>query len=265
MSGKPPSVVVLVSAGRHPVSGAPRACRGDAVAMALGKKLAGDSLRVVHAGLSSDLALLDYMALGAHRIEVMKADGGEDIVASLAAHVRDADIILTGSRAEVGAGSGLVPYLLASRLSRPMIADVLDIRIAGDEFYLQQFLPKGKRRSIAATAPLVISVHALAPVALNYAHARRVTGQVVSIAAAENGPLSSEARNTIPNVPAWTVDPSARRANVLRAADHKDGHARMLSYIQSPVKAGAVVFEGSPVDKAQILLTYLRDHRLVDF
>ena len=251
---EPFTAAVLVSGGRHPVSGAPRACRGDAIAMAFGHRLAGDRLRVVHVGSAEEASLRDYTALGAACIEVLEVPDGRDVVTPLAAHLPDVDIILTGARGEVGEGSGLLPYLLAHRLGRAVIAGVLEARAVGEEMQILQYLPKGKRRLIATRLPMVLAVHPLAPVALNYAHAKRVAGRVTPIEAI------SPARKS-----AWVLDDTARRPERLKAPGHKDGHARMLSYIQSPAKAGAVVFDGSPVDKAQILLTYLREHQLGDF
>lgn len=254
---KTPTVAVLVSAGRHPVSGTPRACRGDAVAMALGRRLAGHGARVIHAGDPHDDALSDYLALGATRLEVLGIPEGRDFLTTLADYVKGANLILTGSRAEQGAGSGLMPYLLAQALDRPMIGNVLDAQIDGREVVVQQFLPKGQRRSLAAPTPLVVSVHPLAPAGLRYAHASRVAGRIDAIAVA-TPPLAA-------SPPAWTIDPSARRPLRLQAIDKKDGHARMTSLIQSQARGGVVAFEGTSVDKAQILLTYLRQHRLVDF
>lgn len=61
-------IAVLVSAGRHPVSGAPRYSRNDAAALDIGRALAaahGAQLEVLHAGDPGNPALEDYLALGA--------------------------------------------------------------------------------------------------------------------------------------------------------------------------------------------------------
>ena len=257
MSSTSRSVAVLVSAGRHPVSGAPRACNNDAIAMALGRKLAGDALRIFHAGDPADAALQDYLAYGATRIDVVQLRGGADPLAALAGHLRSTEIILTGSRTERGAGSGLLPYVLAERLERPIVTDVLDIEIDNSQALLRQFLPKGKRRQIAAPVPLVVAVHPMAPASLSYAHARRMAGRIESIAATELQDTTS--------APAWTVEPAARRPVQLKAQEQRDGHARMVSYVETQARGGAVVLEGSAVDKAQIILSYLRNNQLVDF
>ncbi len=259
MSAKPASVAVLISAGRHPISGTARACRGDAVAMGLGLELAGSSLRVIHAGCEDEPALKDYLALGASHIDVVSVPDGADAMPLLAAHVRDADIILTGQRAERGQGSGLLPYLLAHALARPIIADVLRVEIASGEARIRQFLPKGKRRSIAAPFPLVLAVHPMAPAGLHYAHARSVACQISVVDDASAKPQAN------PLSPVWTIEQENRRPVRLKAGEIEDAHERMLSYIQTASKGGTVAFDGSPVDKAQILLTYLREHHLVDF
>jgi electron transfer flavoprotein beta subunit len=251
------SIAVLVSAGRHPLSGVPRACRGDAVALGLGRRLAGDALRVVHAGSPEEPSLNDYLALGAGRIEVLAVAERQSLVAPIAAHLHDVDVILTGSRAERGAGSGLLPYDLARALGWPLIGNVLDARIEQNDIKIRQFLPKGKRRGIAAPVPVVLVVHPLAPAELNYAYARRVAGRI-----AVTQPASLPERD---NVAAMTIEPALRRPVKLKAQEKKAGHARLLSAIVSEARGGVVAFEGSPVDKAQIILSYIREHRLVDF
>ncbi len=255
------SVAALISAGRHPASGVPRACRGDAVAMALGRSLAGDALRVIHAGATQEPSLRDYMAYGASKIEVFATGSGEDCVSTLADVLGDVDIILTGGKAELGAGSGMLPYLLAEALGRPVVANVLDIKVERGvsvaSARLRQFLPKGQRRQIACPLPLVIAVNPFAPVDLKYAYARRVLGQII--------PAMSAVQSDGATQQSWAVEPMPRRPVRLGAQDKKSGHARLLSAIVSEAKGGAVAFEGTTVDKAQVVLNYLREHRLVDF
>lgn len=256
------TVAALISAGQHPVSGAPRACRGDAVAMALGRRIAGDGLRVVHAGAAQEPSLQDYLALGAGTIEALPLDRSDDAVAALAAHLKNVDIILTGSNAESGAGSGLLPYALARALARPVVANVLDARVhkTRDEALdveIRQFLPKGQRRRIGCALPLVIAVHPLAPVQLKYAYARRVSGHI------ERFPETPTDISVVQ--PAWTVETASRRPVRLKARETKSGHARMQAAVVAEAKGGIVAFEGSTVDKAQVMLNYLREHRLIDF
>lgn len=259
----PISVAVLVSAGRNPVSGAPRACRGDAVAMALGMSLAGDTLRVVHAGDDREPALRDYLAYGARGIEVLRVDAPQDLAPILAKSVADADVILTGSAAEQGAGSGLLPYMLAESLGRPVVANVLGVTLeprgARERTiaHLRQFLPKGQRRQLICPVPLIVAVHPFAPVRLDYAYSRRISGRLDVTQTDYSAPSAVQ--------PSWTIEAAPRRPVRLQAQDIKTGHARMLSAVTSEVKSGVVAFEGTTVDKAQVVLNYLREHRLVDF
>lgn len=256
------SVAALISASRHPVSGTPRACRGDAVAMALGRSLAGDALRVVHAGAEQEPSFQDYLALGAGNIEVLPLDPGRDALIALVTYLKDVDLILTGSRAESGAGSGLLPYALAQALGRPIVANVLEARVDYGatnslDVQIRQFLPKGQRRRVACPLPVVLVVHSLAPAELKYAYSRRLSGRVEAV---------SEMRMVDQVIqPSWTVETVSRRPVRLRAQDKKSGHARMLSAIVSEAKGGVVAFEGTSVDKAQVMLNYLREHNLVDF
>ena len=256
------AVAVLVSAGRHPATNVPRACLGDAVALAVGRRIAGHALRVIYAGQADEQSLQDYLALGAGTIEVLHIEPNQNALPALAAHLKDVDFILTGSRAELGLGSGLLPYALAHTLGRPVIAGVLGAEIksvASDscEISARQFLPKGQRRRVACSLPVVISVHPSAPVELSYAFARRTTGRIVPIASTGSIELVSPAP--------WKVTSAIRRPSRLKAEDKKAGHARLMAAIASETKAGIVAFEGTSVDKAQVVLNYLRDNNLVDF
>jgi electron transfer flavoprotein beta subunit len=257
MSNANLSVAVLLSAGRHPVSGAPRACRGDAVALGLARSLGVGAVHVIHAGDAEEPALRDYLAFGAGRIEVLPVPAGFDVMPALVHRLRAIDIVIAGGRSEMGIASGLLPYALARALARPVIGNVLEAHVDDGSVQIRQFLPKGKRRAVHAPLPAVLIAHALAPVELRYAHARGVTGQISVVPVGISPDPAAEG--------AWSVDPDVRRAVPLKAQDRKAGHARLMSAIASEAKAGVVAIEGSCVDKAQVMLTYLREHRLVDF
>ena len=67
-------IAVLVSVGRHPVSGVARYSRNDAAALTLALSLAkghNATLDVLHAGDPSNPALKEYLALGAGSVEVL--------------------------------------------------------------------------------------------------------------------------------------------------------------------------------------------------
>lgn len=259
MDQSQPSAAVLVSAGRNPLTGTSRACRGDAVAMALGRKLAGDALRVLHCGSPEEPALVDYLAYGAGTIEIMSPGDAPDVASALATAVQPADLILTGCRSEAGAGSGMLPYHLARILNRPVIANVLEARLERDCVRIRQFLPKGKRRGIEAPLPAILAVHPLAPAELRYAYARRVSGRIVTLPSEQK--QQSENSAVPPN---WHVIPADRQPRRLKAEGNLAGHERLMAAIAMESRSGVVVTQGSITDKAQAVLDYLRSNKLID-
>ncbi len=64
---------------------------------------------------------------------------------------------------------------------------------------------------------------------------------------------------------ARTTRPATARPVRLAAAEKRSGHARMLSATTTENRGGHVVIEGSSVEKAQVILAYLREHQLVDY
>lgn len=250
-----PRIVVLVSVGEHPVSGVARSSRNDSLALALARLLAGGEVDVVHAGDPATPALRDYLALGASVIDAIDVRPGCDVLEALAEHVRGHDLVLCGTRAESGAGSGLLPYLLAQALHRPLLPAVLSADIHAGNVVTQQWLPKGRRREVAATLPAVLAVHPLASLAVRHVYARQRAGQIVAHAStAVAAPLAAP-----------RIEPAHGRPRKLAARESRSGHARLLAAITTESRGGAVITEGSPVEKAQAVIAYLRTHSLIDY
>lgn len=257
-------IAVLVSAGRHAVSGAPRYSRNDALALDLARMLAGRHrarLDVLHAGDAADPALAEYLALGASEVEVLACAPSADPAGLLADRVRGYDLVLTGTRAEGARDSGMLPYRVAAALDMPIVSGAVDIDVDGaaGAAIVRQFLPKGLRRRVRTALPAVIAVHPLANVEPRYAYARLRSGAVRSgHVESVNGAGSAE-------VDAWTCGPVERKPTRFAAAEKRSGHARMLSATTTESRGGNVVFEGSSVEKAQVILSYLREHQLIDY
>lgn len=288
-------IAVLVSVGRHPVSGVARYSRNDAAALEIGRTLAGRwgaQLDVLHAGDARNPALEAYLALGAERVEVLACGNADEDnegagVAALAARVQGYDLVLTGTCAEGAFDSGLLPYQLADRLGYPLVNAAVDVApesgmsgaagAAGTAAVrVRQFLPKGLRRAVAVTLPAVVAVHPLAAVAPRYAYARLRAGAIVAgrpEAAAQpdlqrgsqQAALSGREQRTTADVQPWTIAPIERKPVRLAAAEKRSGHARMLSATTTESRGGSVVIEGSSVEKAQVILRYLREHQLIDY
>ncbi len=256
-----PQIAVLVSSAQHPVSARPIRSASDAAAFELGCRLAPlEQITVLHAGAAGKDALSDYFGLGAPEIEVLQLPLEHDIAPALAARLQGYDIVLCGARADGQSASGLLPYLLAERLRMPMIADVLDASLQGCVLSVRQFLPKGLRRKLEVSGPVLLAVHARAAQNRQYAYARVAAGRI-------KAGLVPDAAPPFLTAPCWQLEPATRRARPLQAKIAQSGHSRMLGAIGSDAGGGGgeVVKQGNAVEKAQVLLAYLREHHLVDF
>lgn len=257
MSKQNLKVAVLLAPATHPVSGRPCAAAADSAALALALKLvpSPQHLLVLYAGDADEAALGPYLAQGVSCINVLPVVAGADITRVLARQLQDVDLVLCGRRAGGGQGSAMLPYLLADELDMPLLPDALQLLLHGEEIEIEQYLPKGQRRRLAAQLPAVVAVHERACAPQPYVHARLLDGQIrhLSPASLQPGVVHLEAAN--------------RRARPLVAQSRASGHERMLGAIATDgAKAGGmVVKQGDPVEKAQVLLDYLRDHHLVDF
>lgn len=255
-------IAVLVSVGRHRVSAAPCYSRNDAAALEIARGLEradGASVEVLHAGGASNPALVDYLALGAPRIEVIdcaSGPNGDDPVPALAKQLLGVSLVLTGTRAEGGYDTGMLPYRLAVELGYTFVDSALDVTLADGFATVTQFMPKGVRRRVAAALPCVVAVHPQANVKPRYAYARVPDGAVA------RGPAVSRKD---PDAPCWSVAPTERQPRKLVASEKRSGHARMLMATTTESRGGNVVIEGTSVEKAQVILGYLREHRLIDY
>ncbi|MEX3821495.1 electron transfer flavoprotein subunit beta/FixA family protein, partial [Paraburkholderia sp. BR14262] len=193
--------------------------------------------------------------------EVLACTPSGDAARVLAERVRGYDLVLTGTRAEGTHDSGMLPYRLAAALGLPIVGGAVDIDVdvTTRAAVVRQFLPKGLRRRVQTALPALIAVHPLANAQPRYAYARLRAGAVrpasaMRVSAAESTDAS-----------AWTVGPIERKPVRLAAAEKRSGHARMLSATTTESRGGNVVIEGSSVEKAQVILAYLREHQLIDY
>ncbi|MDR6390439.1 electron transfer flavoprotein subunit beta/FixA family protein [Paraburkholderia phenoliruptrix] len=259
-------IAVLVSVGRHPVSGVARYSRNDAAALTLALSLAKQhnaTLDVLHAGDPSNPALQEYLALGARSVEVLAlpdaGDGQADASAPLAARLQGYDLVLTGTRAEGAFDSGMLPYRVANALNIPLVGAAVDVALESGSAQVRQFMPKGLRRRVEVQLPALVAVHPMANATPTYAYARLREGTIRPVT------ISAKGANSDAAAPAWTIRPASAKPVRLAAAEKRSGHARMLSATTTESRGGSVVIEGSSVEKAQVILAYLREHQLVDY
>jgi electron transfer flavoprotein beta subunit len=264
-------IAVLVSVGRHPVSGTARYSRNDAAALTLATTLAAQhqaTLDVLHAGDPTSPALREYLALGAAKVEVLAVAAGDDIAPALTARLKGYDLVLTGTRAEGTEDSGMLPYQLADALGIALLASAVDINIEANieaniesnlesaRITVRQFLPKGLRRRVQASLPALVAVHPMVNATPRYAYAKLREGTIEPVLVSAAHPAESTA---------WTIKPATAKPVRLAAAEKRSGHARMLSATTTESRGGSVVIEGTCVEKAQVILAYLREHQLVDY
>ncbi len=253
-------IAVLVSTARHPVSNQPMRSGSDAAAFELGCSLAPPGrLTVLSAGMAGKESLEEYLGLGVEALEVLTVAATADVLPALLARLKGFDLVLCGMRSDGQSASGMLPYLLAEGLGVPLVGDVLEATGAGRTLTVRQFLPKGMRRRLEVTLPAVLAVHPRAPQTRQYAYARARAGRVTYVASA----IGASDRSA----PAWQFEPATRRPRPLKAKVAQSGHSRMMGAIggDAGARGGQVVKQGSAEQKAQILLDYLREHRLIDF
>ena len=238
MRSASPPVLVLLSIGRHPVSGRTRRAVRDARALTLALQT-GLPVVGVHAG-SADAVLRDYIGMGLPDLVTLDVAEGADPVAVLVAYARGLApaLILAGSAAETGSGSGLVPYLVAEALGLPLAPGIAAIEARAGGFDLIQALPRGGRRVLRACGPLLATVDQHGP----------EPGQVAR-GAALRGRLSPERVSAAAGVPALapvpdTVRAARRRPKRLAAAsDQPSGKGRRLLVAPSPHEAAAAILD----------------------
>jgi electron transfer flavoprotein beta subunit len=247
-------MTVLVAARQHPVSGRPTRSPADAKAVAVALAMPGGDVQLLSAGSLTDDVARDYLAQGARSIEVIATD--TDVCAALVAPLQEVPWVLTGTRSAEEAGGNLLPFQLGAALNRPVVTQVVAIEDHGTHWIVTQALPKGARRRLKVTAPAVLAVSEAAPATVRYALADKTAGRIF-----RTGTVAANQASA----PASTLVLRSKRRAVLQAKVAQSGHARMLGAIDSPSSGGLVVHSGSPEQKAQVLLDYLRRHALVNF
>ncbi len=159
-------VISLVSIGAHPTSGRPRRAEQDARAVELGLQLAGDNLQVLHAGDIAEPTLRAYLGMGLAQMHVLEQPAGADALPVLGDYLRDAgaQVVLTGSQAETGEGSGMLPFLLAEQLGWPLIVGLAQVEsIDSGVAHVLQALPRGQRRRLKVRLPFLATVDNAGP------------------------------------------------------------------------------------------------------
>lgn len=252
-------VMVLLSAGRHPVSDRPCLPRVEAQAVAMALRFAAPSEIVgLHAG-TGVVEVSEALGFGLARVDVIESADPDDPIPALAAAVRQAGpkLVLAGRRGQGGADSGMVPYMLAHALGMAILPDVISIAPgeAEDTIVVEQALLRGARRRIVARLPAIVTVHpaSAAPTPFAFGRARQgvLLRQRLDLggrdgAVREGFEAEERTYQRRPRVMARAAA-GASAADRLRAATEVAGGG-----------GGKVMVDPSPEEAARAILAYLR-------
>ncbi|MGF3026625.1 electron transfer flavoprotein subunit beta [Methylobacterium aquaticum] len=258
-------IAVLLSAGRHPVSGAAVLPRLEAQAIRIATRLAEahglhagpDAAYGLHAGPDA-AAVADALGQGLARIEHIVLAEGADPVPALAARLAATapTLVLAGRRSQGGDESGIVPYMLAAALDRPLIPDVVSVA-PGEEsgtLRLDQSLGRGALRRLVVRGPVVATVHPDAPAALAYAFGQARRGVIEPL-----GPIDP------PGIaaPAAAIEerPYRRRPKLVKGAPTGGSAAERLKAAtgeSGSAASGRLLVDPDPDEAAREILAYLR-------
>ncbi|MER0239694.1 electron transfer flavoprotein subunit beta [Fulvimarina sp. MAC8] len=237
---------VLLSTSRHPVSGRPALARLESQAIGLAARLGG-SVIGLHAGERTD-ATREALGVGLSSVECLEMPAEADPVPALIERLKaeDFDLVLAGRRGQGGLDTGLVPYLIAKALDRPLIADAVAIA-AGSEpgiIRVDQALKKGARRRVTVRLPAIVTVHPLAPAPAVFAYGASRRGEIRSTAVAEQAPDPA----------IWSERPYRNRPRLMRTAEASSGDASEKLHVQP-----------EPAEAAKLILDYLERNGIRSF
>ncbi len=194
-------VLVAVTLPRHPTTGNVYRSGEEASALSLALSL-GRDVTIAHAGREAGAEdLRAFAGFGQSRIVLVRTD---DAVGALAALAREvgAGLVLTGTEAQQGRGSGQVPYRLADALGWPVFADTLACEADAGGWQVATRLGDGRRSRWRARHAAVLAVRSA-----------RVPHRIQRFATARSDPIEVVCR---PGGPAR--EPVARVAARRRAA-----------------------------------------------
>ncbi|QIB33361.1 electron transfer flavoprotein subunit beta [Ancylobacter pratisalsi] len=253
-----PHIVVLLSAGRHPVSGRHCPVPVELQAIGLGHMLCGtgaaDAITGLHAGPGTP-ALADALGHGLARLVHLETGGEDDPLPSLIAALREEApaLILAGRAGQGGEDTGTLPYALARALSLPIVADAVALKSGPlpGTLQVEQALPRGARRRLVVRLPAVITVHPAAPAPRPFAFAARTRGEV-------------EQRPGVPsprNAPAQAIEERPYRPRprlIAKSAAGASAAERLKAATEAASGGGRLLVDPAPEEAAREILAHLR-------
>ena len=175
------------------------------------------------------------------RVLVIKTSSLGDVIhalPALTAYLRDAgaQVVLTGSQAETGEGSGMLPFLLAEGLGWPLVVGLAQVESINDGSALVlQALPRGQRRRLKVKLPFLATVDNAAPKPRQSAYGP-----------ARRGVLNAEDVEVLDDelLAVSTLQPAKPRPKRLKVIKAKSGADRMKAATAKASGGGGQVLKG---------------------
>ena len=248
-------VAVLLSIGQHPVTARARRADQDARALELALQLNHADVSPLHVGQlneQNEAALRSYLGMGISQIKLIE---NSDILLGLEQGVREsqANIVLCGSRAETGEGSGLVPYLLAKKLGWPIVSGLVSIeKLDQGSVTLLQALPRGQRRKLKVSLPALLTVDPAATAARQSAFGPAQRGAITPQKLLSTEAISStEIKNNLElHSTLWQFQPAKKRPKRLKIIKATSARDRFKAAAAKADASGGKVFQGVSADDA---------------
>ena len=257
MSPEKLRVAVLVSVGEHPESGRERRADQDARAVEMGLTLNPEVFQLIHAGDPANEVLRSYLGMGVSSLTVLQQPPEADALHTIEQYLRTfpTDIILTGTRAETGESSGMLPFLLAERLGMPLVSNIAAIMSVSDrEARVLQALPQGQRRALTVQFPFVACIDMAAPAARQSA-----------FGAAQRGVINCSQVDTVTDLEyqQWQKQPARARPKRLKLVKAKTAADRFKAATAKTQSGSGRIVEGTEEQAAAAIYEMLREEAVL--
>lgn len=245
----------LLSLGKHPLSGRTRRAEQDAKAFELAAKL-GQCLGL-HAGNYQDAdALKSFAGMSIAPVCILEIEQSADPVAALSAYFKQtkSDIILTGSQAERGESSGMLPYLLGKSLDLPVINQVCEVEQTETGLNITQALPRGARRALSVKPPCILIIDESAPEARQTAYGAAMRAEVGKLQGYNE--TDTDAAN-------FNFEDARKKPKRMKKIKAKTAADRFKAATVSQAKGGQVIEPKTSQEGAETILKLLKEEGLV--